>query len=353
MSTKLQNSTLLGVDTSDAKDPADKLTMIVKIWLFRIWIYAYKLLHFPICSKVFSVFNCIPDPLDHTPYLNDALWLPCNTPQVQKIRATAIIVIIVYVAGSMLIFLGLLWKYRPKQKRQKSVVNLSIETSPNSSNSNSNSVTTLEEDATFDVAETNVKYQTWITRELGVIYLCYKPKFYWAEIYFMTRRLALALVLSLISDESAASAAVSLIVLLLALIIHAWMKPFNVAVDNNLELLSLSVIVVSYLLSVLIGNIGFGGSNDGIQWAIFIFNLLLIILLVCVVLYNSRNWFSNTFGFRQVPGIKLPNPSNVMERITNLIERRWDTRTRLFNNRGTSPPPEDLELEEERKNSEN
>eukprot|EP01119_Soliformovum_irregulare_P004124 TRINITY_DN1513_c0_g1_i1.p1 TRINITY_DN1513_c0_g1~~TRINITY_DN1513_c0_g1_i1.p1 ORF type:complete len:1212 (-),score=333.05 TRINITY_DN1513_c0_g1_i1:71-3706(-) len=355
-STKLQNKVLLGVDCTDAKDPADKVELIIKIWLFRVFIYAYKLLHFPICSKVFSVFNCIPDPLTQEPYLNDALWLPCNDPKMVKIQATAIIVIIVYVAGSMIVFFGLLFKFRPRGKKGQSHVALSDPGSPAQFNlkDKEDVEREMEEvDPTFDVAETNAKYQTWITRELGVIYLCYKPGLYWAEIYFMTRRLALALVLSLIEDESAASAAVSLIVLLLALIIHAWMKPYNVSVDNNLELTSLSVIVVSYLLSILIGNIGFGTSNEGIQYLIFIGNLILLLFLVCVVLYNSRNWFSNTFGFRQIPALKAPNVGRLFDKVWNAMERKFDGtgRTQVYSNRNTNPPIEDVELADVEKKS--
>jgi hypothetical protein len=189
---------------------------------------------------MFSVFNCEEDPYYHDYYLSDALWIKCSSPAVKGMQATAILAIIIYGFGSLGIWGFLLTVYQPD--RFKRLKELPDEQKP-----------------------WYIKHYYWIGDELGILYACYSRRFYWAELYFNIRRALIALAASMLAYDSATLPAVTLIILLASMITHAWTKPFRSAVDNNLELLSLSSIVISYMVSVLLEDVGFGNSTNGVQ----------------------------------------------------------------------------------------
>ncbi|PRP89269.1 hypothetical protein PROFUN_02143 [Planoprotostelium fungivorum] len=219
----------------------------VRSWAFRLGVYTLKLLYFPVTVKIFSIYNCVRDPISEQQYLNDALYLPCSGSSYRSALAASVVLCIFFSFGLIALLFFFLRRYRP----------------------------------------TGPLGEHWISQQLGVLYLCYRPKRYYIEVYFIYRRLSFAVITAMVEAESPQLSALTIINCVISLVVQVALTPFAHQTDNYLELASLSIITISYIISVLEERIGFPGvGNQLVQWILFLVNVIFVAITGGLILYS-------------------------------------------------------------------
>lgn len=93
--------------------------------------------------------------------------------------------------------------------------------------------------------ERRVKY--W----LGNLYYCYRPSMYWFELVILVRRLALAVLISVVPASSPVRAAAIVVVLWVALVVQHLVAPFVNRLDNRLEEVSIGIVLFTFITQTL------------------------------------------------------------------------------------------------------
>jgi hypothetical protein len=93
--------------------------------------------------------------------------------------------------------------------------------------------------------ERRVKY--W----LGNLYYCYRPSMYWFELVMLTRRLVLAILISVTPQSTPFRAAAIVFVLWVALVVQHVVRPFAVERDNRLEELAIGTVLFTFVTQTL------------------------------------------------------------------------------------------------------
>jgi len=200
-----------------------------------------------------------------------------------RLVVMALVSLGVYVVGIPVLFAGCLWSYRQI------------------------------------IHEPKVKF--WLQN----LYYCYKRKVFWFELLILMRRLGLAAIISTLPQGSLVLPFLIMLVLLSALMLQMWVKPFASKVDNYLETFSIAVMTITFVVQ----NLTVGDDtqdmwelsntqHDGLALVLVIGNLALVLVLVAILLWpllkwiaiNTRSLFKGSSGhdgFHQVTYFLLPS----------------------------------------------
>lgn len=96
---------------------------------------------------------------------------------------------------------------------------------------------------------------------------------FWAELYFLGRRLCIALASSLIPLDSPMLSVVIVIILLVAFLSQSVFEFYRWSPDNAFEVTSLAVLTLCYLLAVLSNDTSDTRAATGMQVAILLLNV--------------------------------------------------------------------------------
>jgi len=143
--------------------------------------------------------------------------------------------------------------------------------------------------------EDRQKLDAW----LGPVYLPYKPKYQYFEIFMLIRRLLLAIALSMISSSSSLQTFVVWLILMVSAILYLCLEPYNKrpinrwAQENVFEPLVLFVLSMSFML------VRFSALDSSYTvafvWVVMCVNSCVLVVLVGAILYllvvtgNSRD----------------------------------------------------------------
>ncbi len=211
------------------KEKAEKAEMVGEqfkggiVWkAIYLWMYSLYLLYFELANRSLAVFNCQEEAFTGRFYMQSLPWLQCNNGEEDEehsewatLRTMAIVSTAVYVAGIPLFFGSLLVAYRKR------------------------------------LAEAKVRYA------LGHLYYCYRADSSWRgwlwlyEMAIIARRLALAILISVVPRESPYRSAGIVTVLVVALAGQRWLKPFLKSEDNRLEEVAIMTVLVTFVVQSL------------------------------------------------------------------------------------------------------
>lgn len=179
-------------------------------WGIYAWMYLLYFLYFELANRTLAVFNCVAEPVTGDKYLSMLPWLRCSSDtQWSTLAKMGIASSAVYVAGIPLLFAALLLAFRRHSHERR------------------------------------VKY--W----LGNLYYCYRPSMYWFELAMLTRRLLLAILISVTPQSTPFRAAAIILVLWVALVVQHLVRPFAVERDNRLEELAIGTVLFTFVTQTL------------------------------------------------------------------------------------------------------
>ena len=103
------------------------------------------------------------------------------------------------------------------------------------------------------------------------------------ELVQTSRRLILAVLQALVPFQSAALPVAVTVLLTASLAVHTWCKPFKTRVDNMAESLSLSLLLVTYMVGLVIANLTFVQDDRGgttfAAWLVVVLNGVFLLAL--------------------------------------------------------------------------
>jgi hypothetical protein len=111
----------------------------------------------------------------------------------------------------------------------------------------------------------------------------YRDELTWWELVQTSRRLILAILQALVPFQSATLPVGITVLLTASLAVHTWCKPFRKRIDNMAESLSLSLLLVTYMVGLVIANTKFvlddHGGTDFAAWLVVALNGLFLLAL--------------------------------------------------------------------------
>ncbi len=111
----------------------------------------------------------------------------------------------------------------------------------------------------------------------------YRGGLTWWELVQTSRRLVLAMLQALVPFQSATLPVGITVLLTASLAVHTWCKPFRKRIDNMAESLSLSLLLVTYMVGLVIANAKFvlddRGGTDFAAWLVVALNGLFLLAL--------------------------------------------------------------------------
>ncbi len=174
-----------------------------------VWMYSLYFLYFELANRSLAVFNCDEEIFTGRLYMQSLPWLQCHhDTEWWTLRTMAIVSTVVYVAGIPLFFGSLLMIFRKR------------------------------------LAEAKVRYA------LGHLYYCYRPGAWWLWLYEMAiiiRRLALAILISVVPRDSPYRTTGIVVALLVAFVVQRWLQPFLQDHDNTLEELAIMTVLFTFV----------------------------------------------------------------------------------------------------------
>eukprot|EP01113_Clastostelium_recurvatum_P050919 TRINITY_DN9770_c0_g1_i3.p1 TRINITY_DN9770_c0_g1~~TRINITY_DN9770_c0_g1_i3.p1 ORF type:complete len:1304 (+),score=283.48 TRINITY_DN9770_c0_g1_i3:126-4037(+) len=186
----------------------------------RYEVFSLHLCYFPLAKLIMSSFNCEQDPVTEIHYLEAAPYVTCSyTAEWGRILPFSVVLLPLYVFGFPTIILYLLWRYRA----------------------------TVYED-------------TRIRQVLGFVYLPFKSGFWWYEFVIMLRSLLLSILISLMPQSSSLRNFLIPLTLGGFFVIQVKLRPFAEDVDNRLEEISLSAIMLTFCAGMSFH--GYAGDDD-------------------------------------------------------------------------------------------
>jgi len=206
-------------------------------------------LYFPISDTAIGAFQCKDYPYSPDgPYLSRFPYATCDSiPQGLKV-----VCLIVYPIGLFIFFVSILVLYHKKPEKR----------------------------------ETIEKY-------FGFFYCGFKPKYIWASVIILLRRLLLSLTTGLMDHTSSSLYALNTIIIGASLLFTMWVHVYRSRMDNFLENLSLSMVLIVYWLA-LVSSVPTSLVADTFPVVMFyLCNLFMAIV------------FLGIFGMSRWPGVKL------------------------------------------------
>eukprot|EP01118_Nematostelium_gracile_P012272 TRINITY_DN4455_c0_g1_i3.p1 TRINITY_DN4455_c0_g1~~TRINITY_DN4455_c0_g1_i3.p1 ORF type:complete len:636 (+),score=104.38 TRINITY_DN4455_c0_g1_i3:29-1909(+) len=179
-----------------------------KVWerIASIVITSLYFFYFTLASSALSVWNCPTEEGSGKRYMQKYPWLERSEETEWKhLRIISIIDLVFYVFGIPIFFAVLLMVFRKRSKEQ------------------------------------SVRY--WLG---DTLYRAYRPQMFMFELVIMTRRLALAALVSVFEKGSVFQVSGIYTVLLTSLLIQNHIQPFNTYIENKMEELGLVTLIFSY-----------------------------------------------------------------------------------------------------------
>jgi uncharacterized protein YjbI with pentapeptide repeats len=229
----------------------------------RVLVYAFKIMFFPICLKVFSAFHCPEDPYSGEGFMHEALYVSCDSDSAVTMQVFAVLALIFEIIGGFIAAAVVLFLFSPDPRVQAWI---------------------------YRITKGRV-FRGWFRHEVGMLYLCYKPTSFWAELYMLGRKMALALISSTIQFDSPMLPAAISMLLLASTFIHITTLPYAHRIDNLLESWVLCVILASYVAVVLLSTSNFDeASSNGLQIVVLLLHIFTFIMLVGILVNNSQKF---------------------------------------------------------------
>eukprot|EP00698_Gefionella_okellyi_P015344 TRINITY_DN4330_c0_g1_i1.p1 TRINITY_DN4330_c0_g1~~TRINITY_DN4330_c0_g1_i1.p1 ORF type:complete len:287 (-),score=53.09 TRINITY_DN4330_c0_g1_i1:113-973(-) len=148
---------------------------------------------------------------------------------------------------------------------------------------------------------------TLTTKVFGIqLIVCYREKCYWWDAVLITERLMLTMLLSVIPFTTVRLTVISVtMLLLLCLVLQYHLRPFRSALENNVMLIVLYVLLLSFIGAYVAttGNVaGFKSSGPAISYCVIVLNvvttfgLIALLILVFGVAVSGRLTNMKTFA---------------------------------------------------------
>eukprot|EP01113_Clastostelium_recurvatum_P030542 TRINITY_DN3718_c1_g1_i5.p1 TRINITY_DN3718_c1_g1~~TRINITY_DN3718_c1_g1_i5.p1 ORF type:complete len:503 (-),score=108.65 TRINITY_DN3718_c1_g1_i5:32-1429(-) len=174
----------------------------------RALMYLLNFLYFPLVAISISVFNCVPDPFTgyvQAVYLASHPYLECQAIPL----ALRVVVLVLYPVGLFVVFAGLLISYQ---------------------------------------RSSSSSYRSSIRAYFGFFFLHYKPHWSSIALVVLARRVAFALLNSLVDERSIWLYTLNMIILILSVLMCLYLYPYRIHTDMFVDVLSSVVLMLSYSL---------------------------------------------------------------------------------------------------------
>jgi hypothetical protein len=254
----------LGVLYFNFINPPDKVArkrrwMILNV---RAFLFMLDFCYLIICTTIFRIFFCSPDPVTGAKYLASAPWIECSVRNSTywTMFVLAVIFFILYIIGIPLLLGTLLYHFR-------------YECSKELGDDNSD-----------------------VVLFIGWLHCDFKPEFFYWELVMLFRKAIFAMSISLTSFASYMLPVFVFVILVVSLLVHRHFKPFVTPIDNNLEVLSDLVLLFNFYMALIYFIPTF--SNDYLEqlgYFTVVVNALFLFFL-CVVLLFNMGIIEITFG---------------------------------------------------------
>eukprot|EP01113_Clastostelium_recurvatum_P033271 TRINITY_DN4380_c0_g3_i5.p1 TRINITY_DN4380_c0_g3~~TRINITY_DN4380_c0_g3_i5.p1 ORF type:complete len:425 (-),score=108.56 TRINITY_DN4380_c0_g3_i5:158-1309(-) len=228
----------------------------------RFELFALLLCYFPVARLIMSSFNCEMDPVTNIKYMEAAPYVPCNllpAGEWLSVLPASVVLLVVYVVSFPTALLVLLIRNRAS------------------------------------LTATNSR----IREVVGFVYLPYKDNMYWFEFLIMLRSLLLSIFISLLPQSSSIRNFLLPVCIFVFLMLQVKLRPYRDDLDNRLEELSLSAIMMTFAAGMSFqaysaasssSSPNIGLNDDQLQdilstgWLVLLLNVFVLFMFVLRVL---------------------------------------------------------------------
>jgi len=248
-----------------------------------------QFVYLPITAHIAQTFDCIADPYDGHKYLATVPWFECAGMEYNRVLGAAVFGLIIYVIGIPILFAwGILFV-----KRHSPNV---LESGTSAYKATGSSYKPLRALPQLD----NAQRSLWLTHAFSVLVLPYTQP--WFGLLITIRSALLGVLANVLGTDRSVTPLVVFGVLIASLTTILMISPYRRQRHNHLE--AASVIVVAFTLCG--GGIkgGTKESDDGIDWVIFVVNVLFVTAFVLYILHGVVEALRQTLSSVVVPYLR-------------------------------------------------